>query len=136
MKGNRRAAVALLKHRRQQMLSRVLLHVIEAARPFDTAVHRARFEALVGNVNDLFAFIEDVQNIGFIQFTDIVRLAPGSGIQSGAVEHNAPGLRRSVERRLAAHHLRGEFALKRIVVVEAACGHFVLCLNTDHEHFL
>ena len=42
VKRNRWAAESLLKHRREQVLAGVLLHVIETARPIDAAVNRAQ----------------------------------------------------------------------------------------------
>src|SRR5260370_19978132 len=39
MEGNRGQAEAFLKHGRQKMLAGVLLHVVEAPRPVDAAVH-------------------------------------------------------------------------------------------------
>ncbi len=68
MEGNRGQAEAFLKHGRQKMLAGMLLHVVEAPRPVDAAVHFRICWTAVDDVNDFVARIADVENIGVANF--------------------------------------------------------------------
>jgi len=63
MKRHRGPPVALLKHRRQQMLAGMLLHVIEAPPPVDAAIHRAGSHRPIDHVHDLLSLIAHVQHV-------------------------------------------------------------------------
>ena len=68
MEGNGGKPEAFLEHCREKMLAGVLLHVIEAARPVDAPLHFASLDGLVDEVDDFFAIVADVENIGIAQF--------------------------------------------------------------------
>src|SRR4029077_425903 len=53
---------ALLKNRREEMLSGVLLHVVEAAIPVDATLYVSEFERAVDDMDDLIIFIPDVED--------------------------------------------------------------------------
>jgi hypothetical protein len=74
MNRNGRTAEPLLKHRRQQVLTGVLLHVVESARPIDATMHRARLQFAIDDVNDLIALIADIEHVGIIKLAAIKRL--------------------------------------------------------------
>src|SRR3981189_407852 len=128
MEGNRRQSEALLKHGGEQMLARVLLHVVEAARPVDAAVDIRTFRATVDNVNDFVAFIADVEDICIRDLAQVVRLAARSRVKSRTIQNQSPdsgsNSRVYIRRKnFAAHDPRGEFAFESVVVVQAACRH-------------
>jgi len=76
------------------MLSGVLLHMIESAGPLDATFDGAGGEFLVDDVDDVAAFIADVEDVGFGEEADVMRLAAGSGIEGGLVEDDFPGRNR------------------------------------------
>ncbi len=86
MKRERRPAKALLKHCREQMLACVLLHVVETARPVDAAEGVRASRAPVNDVHDFVAIVAHVKHVCVANFAQIVRLAPGGGIKSGAIQ--------------------------------------------------
>jgi hypothetical protein len=69
MKGHRWPAKALLKHRRQQMLSRMLLHVIESPFPVEAARDIRASGAAVNYVHDFVAIIADIEYIRIPDFS-------------------------------------------------------------------
>jgi hypothetical protein len=85
MERNRRQAEAFLKHGREQVLASVLLHVIEAARPVDAAVHVRIQWLAIDQVQNLIAFIAHVEDVGIPDFAQIVGLASGRGVERRAV---------------------------------------------------
>lgn len=91
MEGNGGKAEAFLKHCGEEMLSGVLLHMIESAGPLDATFDWAGGEFLVDDVDDVVALIADVEDVGFSEEADIVRLAAGGGIEGGLVENDFPG---------------------------------------------
>src|SRR5208282_2639320 len=95
MKRDRWPAIAFLKHGREQVLSRMLLHMIEAARPMDAAEDVRTTGALVHDVNDFVAIVADVEYIRVSDFSQIMGLASGGWIKSGAIQHQTQGLRRN-----------------------------------------
>jgi hypothetical protein len=80
-----RAGKPGMKHRRQNMLASVLLHVIEAPLPVNDSLHRANFDGPIDNVDDFIFYIEDIQHTRIPQPSQIVRLAAGSGIKCSAI---------------------------------------------------
>ena len=89
MHADGRRAEPLRDHGRQQVLSGVLLHVIEPAGP----VHDARQPIAAGRrrqqVGDALALVHDVHHLDAAQVAGVERLATGGGIESGAVEVDA-----------------------------------------------
>src|SRR5678816_276413 len=71
------------------MLTRVLLHVIEAARPVDLASH-----AITGgqrpadDVNDLGILVDRLDDLDRAKTTDIKGLTAGCRIERRAIEHD------------------------------------------------
>src|SRR5215471_11716583 len=127
---------ALLKHCGQQMLPRVLLHVIEPARPVDAAFYLRIVWPSVDNVKDFFARVANVEDVRIADFAQIIRLPARRRIKSGAVEDKAPGIssdsRVQVRRKdFAIHDARGEFRLKCVVVIEPARGHVATPAGTN-----
>jgi hypothetical protein len=74
VKRNRGPAEAFLKHGRQKMLPRVLLHMIEAARPFNATVHRPPAKFAVNDMQNFLAVVPDIQHVGFAKTPQIMRL--------------------------------------------------------------
>jgi hypothetical protein len=68
------------------MLSSMLLHMIEAARPIHTAFDRSHTKFLVNNVRNLLAIILHVQNVRFAQPAQIVGLSARRRIKRGAIQ--------------------------------------------------
>jgi len=95
------------------VLPGVLLHVIEASGPVDAAIHVRIRGVSVNDVKDLFAFVAHIQNIRVADFPQIMWLPAGSGIESGAVEEQAPGGSRNPtlyirRKHVAMHNARGK----------------------------
>ncbi len=125
---NRRQTEAFLKHGRQQMLSSVLLHVIEAPRPVNTAIHFRIRRLTINQVKNFVAFVANIENVGVADFAQIVGLASRRRIKRRAIQNQSPdaaGDSRAHIRRehFAMHHSRSELLFKRIIVVESARGH-------------
>jgi hypothetical protein len=123
MKGDRGPAVSLLKHRREQVLSRVLLHMIESPRPVNAAEDIRAFRATVDDVNDFLPIVANIQNVGVSYFAYIVGLATRSRIESGAIQNQTPDLRRNSgihvrRQQLTIQDACGELFLEGIVVVD------------------
>ena len=57
------------------MLARVLLHVIETARPVDAAENVGAAGTAVDDVNDFLAVVAHVKNVGVADFAEVMRLA-------------------------------------------------------------
>lgn len=130
MEGNGGKAEAFLKHGGEEMLSGVLLHVIEATRPLDTTFDWAGGEFLVDDVDDVVTLIADVENVGCPEEADVVRLAAGSGIEGGLVEDDFPGGNGAAGARDGGPGFAGEDAGFEvlevgIVVIESMSGHGV-----------
>ena len=77
------------------MLPGMSLHVIEAAWPVDAAKNIRVTGAAVDNVKDFVAIVADIEHVRVSDFAQIVRLAAGSGIESGAIKNQSPDLRRN-----------------------------------------
>ena len=107
MKRNRRPSIALLKHGREQVLPGVLLHVIEASRPVDAAIHVRIRRAAVNDVKNFFSLISHVEHVRIADLPQIMRLPAGSRVKSRAVEKQAPGGSRNP----ALHVRRKYFAI-------------------------
>src|SRR5579859_1852897 len=74
---NGRASVTLLKHGREQVLTGVLLHVVEAASPIDAARDGAERKFAIDNVKDVFAIVADLDDVGLAELAQVVRLTAG-----------------------------------------------------------
>ena len=81
------------------MLAGVLLHVVEAARPVDAALRFAGIQRSINDVDDFIFVLAHVQNIGVAKFPEVVRLAAGTRIKSGAIEDDFPGRSLRLRRR-------------------------------------
>jgi hypothetical protein len=79
-----------MKHRRQNMLASVLLHVIEATLPINDSLHRANCDGPIYNVDDLIFYLEDIHHTRIPQPAQIVRLATGSGIKGSVIQSHLP----------------------------------------------
>jgi hypothetical protein len=65
---------AFLEQGRKQVLPRVLLHVIEAPRPIDTAVHLAQRNLSINDVLDFFSGVAYLKNVGITKLAEVVGL--------------------------------------------------------------
>ena len=80
-------AETFLKNGGEQMLTGVLLHVVEAARPVDAAFDAAGGDRAINDVQDVLVLeVADVENVGFAELAEIVGLTAGSWIEVGLVE--------------------------------------------------
>ena len=79
-----------MKDRGQNMLTTVLLHMIEAPIPVNSSLHCSRFDWLVDNVKYFIFFIEHIHNTRIAKPPGIVRLPAGSGIKRGAIKFHTP----------------------------------------------
>jgi hypothetical protein len=106
-----------LEGRGQSVLSRVLLHVIEPARPLDDALdQRARLERTIDHVHDaLILMVDHVEHRASAQGAEIVRLSAARRVEGGPGERN---LEPAVPGR-AGRHLRFEFGQIGVGVVDA-----------------
>ena len=119
--------------RRQRVLARVLLHVIEPARPVHDALDQgARFERPVNHVHDARGLMVDhIEHQASAQSTEIVRLSSPGWIESGRGErHFEPPVRG-----LAGRHLGFEFGQVGVGVVEAF-GHGGVPAGVSHGPWL
>jgi hypothetical protein len=69
MERDRRSPIALLKHRREQVLPSVLLHVIEASRPVDATENVRTVGAAIDDMNNFVAIVAYVEHIGVSDFS-------------------------------------------------------------------
>jgi len=107
--------------RREQVLRRVLLHVIDASRPINLPVygtHRYLGRSVVDygviRADCLPARVDDLDHRSVAQPPQIVRLPPRRRIEGRLVQYDLP----AVAFRLARHHLGVEFPQKRVAIVE------------------
>jgi hypothetical protein len=110
------------------MLTGVLLHVIETARPVDAGGNAAGRDRAVHHMKYVVVFqVADIENVGFAELAKIVGLAAGGGIEMRLIEEDAPAggvvAGERICERLTTENLGRETVLKRVVVVEAASGH-------------
>ena len=98
------------------MLSGVLLHVIESARPIDATRDRTLAHGRVEQVGNALAFVDHVADRGVAECAGVVRLAAGCRVESRMVEVHAASVVGAI------HHARVEFGAVGVGVVEA-CGH-------------
>jgi len=88
------------------MLAGVLLDVIEAALPIDTAVNRADRNCAFREMNDVAVFIvENFDDFRFAESSGVMWLSAGSGIKRCAIEYDAP----AISVRLTGYYLRVKF---------------------------
>jgi hypothetical protein len=64
------------------MLTGVLLHVVEAARQVDRAMHFAGLERQVNKVDDHLFAVTHIKNMGIVEFAQIVWLTARGGIEA------------------------------------------------------
>jgi hypothetical protein len=69
MERDRRSPIALLKHRREQVLPSVLLHVIEASRPVDATENVRTVGAAIDDMNNFVSIVAYVEHIGVSDFS-------------------------------------------------------------------
>src|SRR6516162_2858551 len=128
VKGHGRQTKMFLKHRRQQVLARVLLHMVEAARPIDRTFYFNAFEPAVNHVDDFVLAVVYLHNLRIANLPEVVRLAARSRVKSRLIQDCLPcgGLdfrgRRNLLR-LTTQNSSRKFSLEGIVVVEPACRH-------------
>jgi len=72
------------------MLSTVLLHMVKAARPVDSAVDFARRDRRVQNVSHPLFFVNHLNHVGPAQRPGIERLAARGRVKRGPVQVNSP----------------------------------------------
>lgn len=113
MEADRRNAESVMQDGAEQMLPGVLLHMIEAARPIDDSDNGSRIDRRPEQVGDALVLINDIDYGNPVQDAGIEGLPTGAGIESSAVEVDAPSLVRGVD------YLGLELAQVRVVVVEA-----------------
>ena len=87
MEGRGGPPEAVLGHGRQQVLARVLLHVIEAPLPVQTAHHRAFRNRLRQHVADLPIPLDNLQHRHAAKETAVGRLAPALRIEDRVLEN-------------------------------------------------
>jgi hypothetical protein len=116
-----------LKHRRQHVLARVLLHVVEAARPIDETLYFDAFEPAVNNVNDFLLAVAYLQNFRIVNLPEVMRLTARSRIKGRLIQNGLPwgGLapRGKNGCGLTTQDPSRKFSLEGIVVVKPACCH-------------
>src|SRR5687767_10559691 len=115
-----RASLAL-ERGGQQMLTRVLLHMVEAPRPVHVPPNaRVGLELTIDKVSDRAVFlIEHVEDIGLTERPGVERLAARRRIERGAIENDLPSIALQVH---FAHH-SVEFNQVRVRVVETIRRH-------------
>src|ERR1700688_247225 len=131
-----------MKHRGQDVLPGMLLHMIEAPIPIDTSLHRTNFNGLVDNVDHFIFFVDYIHHTPISQSPSVVRLTAGGGIERSAIKLYAPQrsgqwafriFRRGGAFWRAAQYLGGKFPRKRIVVIKPFGHHLyvaVRCANS------
>ena len=71
---------------RQNVLSRVVLHMVEPSGPINRALHlpvRLEVPAALHHVQHTILLLEDIGDCGVAQVSNVVRLAPGSRVKRG-----------------------------------------------------
>ncbi len=119
MKAGRPHSRTAIERGREEVLARVLLHVIESARPVDLARYgRAGFNGCFEDVPDPFVGIHDVDDANAAKRPRIVGLAARGWIERGLIEHDF----KSCAGLFARQHARREFTNEWIGVVETRHG--------------
>ena len=117
------AVEALADEARADVLARMLLHVVEAARPVDLAGDAlSHFKGLVTKVRDDAVFLVDLEHVRLAQNAGVIRLAAALGVEGRLREHNGVAALDSV----AGDDGGGKALLKGIFIVEFSCFHGVL----------
>src|ERR1700731_1094413 len=136
MKRNCRESKSGMKHRGQDVLPGVLLHMIETALPINRSLHQTNCDRLVDNVDHFIFFVENVPHTRVSKPSRIMRLTAGGGIKCSAIQLYAR--QRSWLRAfrifrcggafwLATQYLGGKFPRERIVVIKPFGRHFICC---------
>jgi len=86
MHADGRVSEVLGDHRGEQVLAGVLLHVVEAARPVDRSGEPVTHDRGLDDVGDAVALVDHVDDRHAAEPTGVERLAPGGGVEGGAVE--------------------------------------------------
>src|SRR5260370_8245259 len=110
------------------MLAGVLLHVVEAPRPVDAAVHFRICWTAVDDVTYFVTFISDVEYVGVADLAQIVWLASGRGVERRAVKNQFPDASRDSRvhvprEHFPIHHPRGEFFFNSTSVINTPLRH-------------
>ena len=117
------AVEALADEARADVLARMLLHVVKAARPVDLAGDAlSHFKGLVTKVRDDAVFLVDLEHVRLAQNAGVIRLAAALGVEGRLREHNGVAALDSV----AGDDGGGKALLKGIFIVEFSCFHGVL----------
>ena len=103
----------LFEDRGQQVLTAMLLHVIEAAIPIDGALDRLGRQGRGQEVGDAIVLVHHIDHRDSADGAGIEGLPARTGVEGGAVEVDGLGVRGAVD------HARGEIAQVGIGVVEA-----------------
>jgi hypothetical protein len=85
------------KNSRQEMLSRMLLHVVIASRPIDLAGHNIQINRSIRNMRNELALVDYVNDRLPAQDPEIVRLTTRARIKGRSIEINAPSILGPVE---------------------------------------
>ena len=108
---------------RADVFARMLLHVVEAARPVDLAGDAlSHLEGLVAKVRDDAVFLVDLEHVRLAQNAGVIRLAAALGVEGRLREDNGVAALDSV----AGDDGGGKALLKGIFIVEFSCFHGVL----------
>ena len=83
------------EHRREKVLSGMLLHVIEAAAPVNSAGYRLPTEGPGEEMSYALTFVNHIDNLDPSELPGIERLTAGGGIEGSAVQIDPAGLVRS-----------------------------------------
>ena len=121
MKAERRHGEAVDDRRRQHVLARVVLHVIETAVPVDDAMQRlsdSQLPVALHHVDDVIVVVRHVDDRERAEPSGVERLAARGGIERTAIQPD----RAAVAARVDAYDHGIELAAVRVVVVEAL-GH-------------
>src|SRR5215472_4925083 len=130
-----------LKHRRQQVLAGVLLHVVEAARPIDKTFYCNALEPAVNNVNDFLLAVAYLQNLRIAKLPEVVRLTARSRIKGRLIQDCLPGGGLDPRGRrngggLTTQDSSDKFSLEGIVVIKPACCHGGRCASPSDTNTL
>src|SRR5262249_1186493 len=88
VEADRRVVEKLVEHCGEQMLSGVLLHVIETPRPIDTAGDGTGREARGDDMSNAAVLVDDVGDRQIPKQSETMWLAAGGRVESGPVEVN------------------------------------------------
>jgi hypothetical protein len=126
MEGARFALEKLEEGLGEDVLARVLLHVIEAQGRVDPAAHRSLPDRRAQDVEDPAVELDDLEDLDAVEGPAVPGLAARFRIEGRPIEHDgglAPVLH-------PGHHGRLELEKIRVVVIEPACFRHRCLLRT------